>query len=145
LTGTEAFWRVVRGLPDRGQAQDGELAGRERAPELLELADADRAVGDARVDAEPIAERAGEVAASSRAAARTFVSDGEPDSRATGERGVLEVRRFPTGDARAVHALDDTAMSAAGVRGRSDEDLDSVAAGYVEDGGDSSLASWMGA
>jgi ribosomal protein S18 acetylase RimI-like enzyme len=65
-----------------------------------------------------------------------LVSDGEPDSRSPGESGGLEVRRFATGDARAVHALDDAAMRAAGARGRGDEDLDSVAAGYLEDGGE---------
>lgn len=49
---------------------------------------------------------------------------------------MLEVRRFAAGDARAVCALDDAAMSAAGARGRGDEGLDSVAAAYLDDGGD---------
>ncbi len=50
---------------------------------------------------------------------------------------MLEVRRFATGDARAVHALDDAAMSEAAARGRGDEPIDSVAAAYIEDGGES--------
>jgi ribosomal protein S18 acetylase RimI-like enzyme len=49
---------------------------------------------------------------------------------------VLEVRRFAAGDAHAVRALDRAAMSAAGARGRGDEDLDAVAATYLEDGGE---------
>jgi ribosomal protein S18 acetylase RimI-like enzyme len=65
-----------------------------------------------------------------------LVSDGEPDAGAPGESGVLEVRRFNADDARAVHSLDDAAMSAAGARGREDEDLDSIAAAYIEDGGE---------
>jgi ribosomal protein S18 acetylase RimI-like enzyme len=65
-----------------------------------------------------------------------LVSDGEPDSRLPGESGGLEVRRFVTGDARAVRALDDGVISAAAARGRGDEDVDSVAAGYLEDGGE---------
>jgi GNAT superfamily N-acetyltransferase len=65
-----------------------------------------------------------------------LVSDGKPDSRLPGDSGGLEVRRFATGDARAVHALDDGTASAAGARGRGDEDLDSVAASYLEDGGE---------
>jgi ribosomal protein S18 acetylase RimI-like enzyme len=49
---------------------------------------------------------------------------------------VLEVRRFATVDARAIRALDSATMSAAGARGRGDEDVDSIAAAYVEDGGE---------
>jgi GNAT superfamily N-acetyltransferase len=49
---------------------------------------------------------------------------------------VLDLRRFATGDARAVRALDDAAMSAAGARGRANEDVDSIAAAYLEDGGE---------
>ena len=49
---------------------------------------------------------------------------------------MLDVRRFATGDAGAVRALDDAAMSAAGARGRADEDVDSIAADYLEDGGE---------
>jgi ribosomal protein S18 acetylase RimI-like enzyme len=46
------------------------------------------------------------------------------------------MRRFATGDARAVQALDDAAMNAAGERGRGNDDLDSIAAAYLEDGGE---------
>jgi GNAT superfamily N-acetyltransferase len=49
---------------------------------------------------------------------------------------VLEVRRLAAGDARASRALDSAAMSAAGARGRGHEDVDSIAAAYVEDGGE---------
>ena len=69
-------------------------------------------------------------------AGRPLLSDGEQDSGSRGESGVLEVRRFAAGDAPAVRALDDAAMSAAGARGRGDEDLDLIAAAYLEDGGD---------
>jgi GNAT superfamily N-acetyltransferase len=65
-----------------------------------------------------------------------LLSDDERDSRSPGEGDVLEVRRFAAGDARAVRALDGAAMSAAGARGRGDEHVDSVAAVYVEDGGE---------
>jgi GNAT superfamily N-acetyltransferase len=65
-----------------------------------------------------------------------LVSDGEPDPGSLSESGGLEVRRFASGDALAVHGLNDAAMSAAGALGRRDEDIDSVAAGYVEDGGE---------
>jgi len=65
-----------------------------------------------------------------------LLSDGERDSGSSGESGVLEVRRFALGDARAVLALGDAAMSAAGARGRGDEDVDSIAAAYLEDGGE---------
>lgn len=65
-----------------------------------------------------------------------MLSDGERDSGSPGESGVLEVRRFAAGDARAVRALDRAAMGAAGARGRVDEDVDAVAAAYVEDGGE---------
>jgi GNAT superfamily N-acetyltransferase len=68
--------------------------------------------------------------------ARTLASDGEPDSRSRGASGVLEVRRFAAGDAGAVRALDDAAMSGDGVRGRRDRDLNSIAAAYLEDGGE---------
>lgn len=49
---------------------------------------------------------------------------------------MLEVRRFAVGDARAIRALDAAAMSAAGARARGDEDVASLAAAYVADGGD---------
>jgi ribosomal protein S18 acetylase RimI-like enzyme len=65
-----------------------------------------------------------------------LLSDGEPGSGSHGESGVLGVRRLAAGDARAVRALDDATMSAAGAHGRGDEDLDSIAAAYLEDGGD---------
>jgi hypothetical protein len=60
----------------------------------------------------------------------------ELDSRSPVERDVLQVRRFATGDARAVHTLDDSAMNAASARGRRDANLDSIAAAYLDDGGD---------
>jgi GNAT superfamily N-acetyltransferase len=63
-------------------------------------------------------------------------SDGAPDSGAPGESGGLEVRRFAPGDARAVQALDDAAMSAAAARVRGDADVDSIAAAYLQDGGE---------
>jgi ribosomal protein S18 acetylase RimI-like enzyme len=65
-----------------------------------------------------------------------LLSDGEPDSGSSAEGVVLDLRRFATGDARAVRALDDAAMSAAGARGRANEDVDSIAAAYLEDGGE---------
>ena len=73
---------------------------------------------------------------SSVAAAGTLDAAGEPDSGSPGESDVLEVRRFATGDTRAVRALDGAAMSAAARRGRGDEDLDSIAAAYIQDGGE---------
>jgi ribosomal protein S18 acetylase RimI-like enzyme len=62
--------------------------------------------------------------------------DDEPDSGSPGESGALEVRRFAASDARAVRALDVDATSAAGARGHEDRDLDSIAAAYLEDGGE---------
>jgi hypothetical protein len=53
--------------PNRGQPQDAELVGDERAFEFLELADTDRPVGYASVDPVPVAERAGELAQASHA------------------------------------------------------------------------------
>ena len=70
------------------------------------------------------------------ATARTLLCDGEPDSRSFGESGVLEVRRFATGDAGAVRGLDDAAMSTGEAADRGYEDLDSIAASYLEDGGE---------
>ncbi len=55
-----------------------------------------------------------------------------------GSTGVLELRRFEAGDARAVRELQDRALNAAGVhlgRGPS-EDLDSIPATYLDDGGE---------
>ena len=49
---------------------------------------------------------------------------------------MLEVRRFATGDARAVRELDDAILSPTGARGRADADLDSIAAAYLQDGGE---------
>jgi GNAT superfamily N-acetyltransferase len=49
------------------------------------------------------------------------------------------VRRFEAGDARAVRELHDLALTAAGAnlgRGPRDEDLDAVAATYLDDGGE---------
>jgi ribosomal protein S18 acetylase RimI-like enzyme len=49
------------------------------------------------------------------------------------------VRRFEAGDAHAVRELHDLALTAAGAhlgRGPSDEDLDAVAATYLDDGGE---------
>ena len=62
-------------------------------------------------------------------------SDGEPDSGSAGASDALEVRRFGAGDAGAVSAVDDAAMTAAGARGRA-EDVASIAAAYLEDGGE---------
>jgi GNAT superfamily N-acetyltransferase len=62
--------------------------------------------------------------------------DADPDLGSPGESGGLEVRRFAAGDACAVHALDDAAMSASRARGRRDADLDSIAAAYLQDGGE---------
>jgi ribosomal protein S18 acetylase RimI-like enzyme len=64
------------------------------------------------------------------------LSDGVPNSASQDESGVLEVRRFVAGDAGAVRTLDDAAMNAAGARGRGDEHLESIAAAYLEDGGE---------
>ncbi len=49
---------------------------------------------------------------------------------------MLSVRRFAPGDARAVRTLDRAAVSGAGARGRGDDDVVSVAAAYMEDGGE---------
>lgn len=49
---------------------------------------------------------------------------------------MLEVRRFAAGDARAIRALGDAAMSAGGASARGDEEVDLIAAAYVADGGD---------
>jgi ribosomal protein S18 acetylase RimI-like enzyme len=70
------------------------------------------------------------------AAAVTLGLDGKPGPDPSSDSGVLEVRRFTPGDGRAVRALDDAAMSAAGARGRGDVDLDAIASSYVEDGGE---------
>jgi len=54
-----------------------------------------------------------------------------------GASGVLELRRFEAGDARAVRELHDLALTEAGVhlgRGPWDEDLDSIPATYLDDG-----------
>ena len=63
-------------------------------------------------------------------------SDGEPHSRSPGEDGGLDLRRFATGDAGAVGALEHAAISAARARGRADEDVDAIAAADLEDGGE---------
>ena len=49
---------------------------------------------------------------------------------------MLDVRRFAGGDARAVRRLHDAVISAVGARGRRDEDLNSIAAAYLQDGGE---------
>ena len=74
--------------------------------------------------------------ASSRRPLLIVPSDGEPDSRSPGESGVLDLRRFATGDAGAVRALDDAAMSAARARCHATEDVDAIAAADLEDGGE---------
>ena len=63
-------------------------------------------------------------------------SDGKPDPGSSGEGGLLDVRRFATGDAGSVRFLDEATMSAAGARRRGDEDVDSIVAAYVQDGGE---------
>jgi GNAT superfamily N-acetyltransferase len=68
--------------------------------------------------------------------ARNLLSDGELDSGSPGESGALEVRRFAAGDAGAVRGLADAAMSTGGAGGREYADLDSIAAAYLEDGGE---------
>ena len=57
----------------------------------------------------------------------------------SGPTGVLELRRFEAGDARAVRELHDLALTEAGAhlgRGPWDDDLDSIAATYLDGGGE---------
>jgi ribosomal protein S18 acetylase RimI-like enzyme len=57
----------------------------------------------------------------------------------SGESGGLELRRFEAGDARAVRELHDLALTEAGAhlaRGPWDEDLGSIPARYLDDGGE---------
>jgi ribosomal protein S18 acetylase RimI-like enzyme len=56
-----------------------------------------------------------------------------------GARVALELRRFEPGDARAVRALHDLALAEAGAhlgRGPWDDDLRSIPATYIDDGGE---------
>jgi ribosomal protein S18 acetylase RimI-like enzyme len=57
--------------------------------------------------------------------------------RSAGAIGELQVRRFEAGDARAVRALHDLALTEAGVhvgRGPWDQDLDAISATYLDGG-----------